>query len=309
MHLLILHCLAVVLHVLSGALGSVVITSTSRVSDVSLVAPYFEYITGQSDSGIFLKSIPQTVGSVSILWPAVAVEFITAFFHIVYIVLLYSKSADRISRRFIANTPSLNPLRWIEYGITATLMSSFSILAIGISDVYLFLKVIVTGVALQSIGYILEIVSGLDIGKDDAKLTMIKHRLFTILFWFVGFLLNFGNVIIMLWQTFGSTLHDAQILYIANSIPFALWFQTFGIVARFDFKKNWQFQDRYFTEKYYIILSLSTKIAVFWLSESTFRQILRGIKSNCYKAWSQLGSCSILFNDTSSLVVDWIRHL
>ena len=87
-------------------------------------------------------------------------------------------------------------------------------------------------------------------------------------------MLNISNVVVIMWQTFASKLGSSLWIYVANSVPFALWFNTFGIVAQLEYRKWRQFGDRYFVEKYYIILSLSTKIAVFWISLSTFRQVL-----------------------------------
>lgn len=62
-------------------------------------------------------------------------------------------------------------------------------------------------------------------------------------------------------------------MFYYNVIPFSIWFQTFGIVARLAFRRWRQFRDRYFAEKWYVILSLSTKVTVFWLNYSTYRGI------------------------------------
>lgn len=42
----------------------------------------------------------------------VAVEFITAGFHCVYILALLSENVDVALRTWVADTPSANPLRW-----------------------------------------------------------------------------------------------------------------------------------------------------------------------------------------------------
>jgi hypothetical protein len=292
-HLIVLHSIAIALHLTSGSLGAYLVSTTKAVN-VDIIVPYFAYVTGKL--GVFIEPVPETIFTVSILWPPVAVEFITAFFHVIYIMLLALPSWDAFVRRYVANTSSLNPLRWTEYAITATLMSSFGAIAVGITDFYLFLKMLSSGIALQSVGYILEVLSATEertalknvyteykdvdpaIGK---KLKRVAHalrrreqRIFRLLWWVVGFFLNITNVLILLWQTFASRLGDALWLYIANSVPFAVWFNTFGYISQRTFEKWRQFEDPYFAEKYYIILSLSTKVAVFWLSFGTFREII-----------------------------------
>ena len=320
--LIFLHCVAITLHIVSGSLGALLSSSTPSL-DVAVVAPFFSYVTGTS--GVFVMPHPKTVFTVSILWPLVAVEFITAAFHILYIMQLALPKFEKFTRTYVADTSSINPLRWTEYAITATLMSAFGNIALGITDFYVFLKMISSGIALQSVGYIIELLSSnnerarlrvlynedqRDNGSDTdlclelksiaIQLKKREERVYRLLWWFIGSLLNFMNVAILLTQTFGSDLGDALWLYVANSLPFAFWFNTFGYIAQKTYERWRQFADPYFSEKYYILLSVSTKIAVFWLAFGTFREIVEtnGAIPKTSIRWDVVRYCAMILPAT-----------
>lgn len=255
--LLTLNAFAVIAHALSGALGLAL--TQNGDPKVSTVASLVEFQTA-SQGGVF-RPTPQVIFTTSTLKPYVAVEFITAGFHVIYLCALVWPSTDALLRRYVADTPSANPLRWVEYSITATIMGAFGSLNVGITSFYYFLKLVSSGVCLQLCGYIIELLDHEN--KRD-------RRLFKLV-WTLGTLLNIFTVGIMLYQIFASKTHQTVFYY--NVVPFSIWFQTFGVVAQLSFKKWRQFSDPLFAERWYMILSLSTKLAVFWLSFSTYRQI------------------------------------
>jgi hypothetical protein len=263
--LVILNIAAVSIHLVDGILGSLLTASSNDVK-FDVVAPLVEYVT--SSSGSFFKKTPKKLFSTSAFWPSNAVEFITAAFHVIYLLQLWYADVESFIRRRIADTSSLNALRWVEYAVTATLMTTIGSVAIGIDDFYYFIRNITAGVVLQFFGYILELIDPGEIGDKHAP----GRRLAGIL-WNVATILNLSAVFNLLYQTFASNTHNNLHLFIENTIPFAIWFNTFGIIAWFAFTRYKQFVDRYFVEKYYILLSLSTKVAVHWLSFGTYRYI------------------------------------
>lgn len=276
-----LNVLAFSIHLVDGVVG--IVLSRSGDPTVDVVAPLFEYhAAGSSQS--FITPTPKVIFVSKILMPSVAVEFITAGFHLIYIGMLVSDRFDLFIRARVcgakyagtASTPSANPLRWVEYAITATLMSSFGSLAIGIFDFYYFLKNLATGVALQLCGHIIET---LDWYVPSQRRT-IKQV------WNLGTLLNFVNVGVLLFQIFASKTHTNVFIY--NTLPFAIYFNTFGIIAQLASRKYRQFADKYFVEKWYIILSLITKVAVFWLSYATYREIIEdnGFATRTSVSWA-----------------------
>lgn len=253
-----LNAAAFVIHTVNAGLGlALVRTGDPRVS---VVQPLVEFLTHGDVNGSFLRPTPKTLFTTSVLTPLVAVEFITAFFHLVYIAHLRS-NAFRAWVRDTVGGGGLNPLRWVEYAITATLLSVFGNLNIGLNSFPLFLTGISSGVALQIIGFVIEMLD-----KNNAR----DAYLFSLL-WTQGTLLNITHVGVLLYQLFASKTHTTIFYY--NVLPFAILFNTFGFVARASFRKWRRFADDVYTERAYIILSLSTKVAVFWLSFSTFRYL------------------------------------
>ena len=141
-------------------------------------------------------------------------------------------------------------------------MSAFGAPAIGIVDWYNFLRTVASGVGLQMCGYVIELLD-----HERAR----DRRLFAIVWW-LGSVLNLFGVFILIFQTFASSTH--QTLFYWNAAFFAVWFQTFGILANLAFRRYRQCADPYFVERWYILLSLSTKLAVFWLSFASYRYIV-----------------------------------
>ncbi|NDD31581.1 MAG: hypothetical protein EB084_25300, partial [Proteobacteria bacterium] len=261
-HLLILNALAACVHFLDGGLG--VVLNRDVVQTQTLVAPLFAYV--RNSSSIYLVTHPRDMFTFHIFWPSIAVEFVTACFHLMYLGMILEPKVDTFVRtHVVGRTSSRNALRWIEYSITASMMSAFGLVLMGETDFYLFLKQLSDGVALQFVGYVIELLD-----CDDAR----DRRLFDILWWVIGSNLNLVNVGILLYQIFASELGSNAHVFYENVVPFALWFNTFGIVAQLTFRRWRQFADPNFSEKYYIVLSLSTKVAVFWLGFGSYRQIL-----------------------------------
>ena len=255
------------------------------------------------------------------LLPLCWVEFATAFFHVIYALAIINPEVDSAIRLYF-DTPSANSLRWFEYALTATTMSAFGAVNSGIFSFPYFVKVIFSGFALQSCGYIIELLD-----NNNAR----DRRLFNIIWWVIGNALNLCGIGILLFQVFGSKTHGAFWLFVQNTLPFALWFQvcctsalvsfrleyshktqTFGLIARWSFSKWRQFSDPWFAEKWYVLLSLSTKVAVFWLSFATYRKIVEdnGFAKKSNIDWNVVRFCAMSipagwvflfgFNDWSS---------
>ncbi len=81
-------------------------------------------------------------------------------------------------------------------------------------------------------------------------------------------------VVVLVTQVFASDTGTAKHLYGVNAAPLAFWFQTFGLLAGLAYNKYRIFKYDYIVEEWYIILSISSKITVFWVEFATFRKIL-----------------------------------
>ena len=281
-----LHIGAFIFHLTSGILGYY--ACINHNPNFSLIAPFFEFIKGAPNIDSFIQPMPKTVGTVSAFTPELFVEFFTAFAHLVYWFAVTYDGLDYYIRKVLPS-PSANPLRWVEYAITASVMSSFGGVNMGTNDFYYFVKTFALGVILQVCGYSIEL---LDSNSEDKR----EKILFNVLYWVIGYVANFVNVVLMLVQIFGSKLHGELSLFIENSVPFAFYFSLFGIVCRYSYMKKGLWIDPWFAEKYYIVLSWSTKIAVFWLSFGTYRRIIQdmGFGSSGVN-WDAVRYCAIVF--------------
>jgi hypothetical protein len=257
-----------------------------------VVQPLVEFVSNGTTSGRFLIETPRTLFEVSVLRPLVAVELITAAFHLLYVWQLMSSDVRRWVKRYIGGG-GMNPLRWFEYSITATMLTVFGGLNIGLNSFPYFLANISAGVALQVVGFVIELLDN-SVERD--------RTLFTIL-WYQGSLLNVTYVVVLLYQVFASNTHTTIFYY--NVVPFSILFNTFGFVARASFKKWRRFADDAYTERCYIMLSLLTKVAIFWLSFSTFRYLIenRGFAPKSGVRWDVVrwtaavgpATCIVLF--------------
>lgn len=255
--LILLNAFAAAVHFISGTLGHYI--AKDNEPELILQAPLFEFIANNQTS--FIKSIPKTILKPKVFQPVIYVEFITASFHVIYLLALIYPSVNNFITKNIISSNSANALRWIEYGITASMMAAFGNANIGIFDFYFFIKTLTDGVALQMCGFLLELLS----------VSSEKDKRIANIIWNLGTALNLSSVGILLYQIFASKPHTNLFYY--NIVPFSLFFNTFGVVAWLSFKKYRQFADINFAEKWYIILSLCTKISVFWLGFATFKTI------------------------------------
>jgi hypothetical protein len=252
-----LNLAACAVHLLSGAAG----TALARASNpkVPCIVPFVDLRTApHGNSTETFVPAPSTVFRVGSLTGLLLFAWITAAFHLVYIVQIHSPRFQEAQRRLLGGG-GVNPVRWVEYTITAGIMAAFANLLIGISDFYIFLKVLCANAAMQMIGFALEL---LDV-RDP-----LQKRLAGIL-WNQASVLNLVNIAILLTQLFGSKTHSNVFYY--NILPYALLFNTFGAVAWLNFKRAGPFASGVYTECWYIGLSLGTKLAVFWLGFATWR--------------------------------------
>lgn len=168
--------------------------------------------------------------------------FITALFH-----YYYYKSKNyykEISRGY-------NRYRWVEYGITATLMIFVLALISGIKELYTVLFLVCSSIVLMSFGYFFEM------SKDrKVKLSALIMGFFIFTYSWAVFLANFFPNI----QSTKDLGFEIPSWVYAVLLPMIFWWFSFGLVAILNFrayKKKGYDYSRY--EKYYIFLSFMSK--------------------------------------------------
>ena len=172
----------------------------------------------------------------------ILIFFITALFH-----LYYYKS----NNYYKEVAKGYNRYRWVEYGITATLMIFVLAVISGIKELYTTLLLVCSSIVLMSFGYFFEM------NKDK------KVKLSALIMGFFIFTYTWG----IFWGNFIPNLlsakeagYDIPGWVYGVLTPMIFWWLSFGIIAILNFKaykkKDYDFK-RY--ERYYILLSYFSK--------------------------------------------------
>ncbi len=173
----------------------------------------------------------------------VLIFFITAMFHIFY----YKNKTFYLSEIYNGR----NRIRWLEYGITSTLMIFVLCVISGVKQYFAVLLICFLNICMLSFGYFLEMSE-----KLEVKIVCLVLGFFALTGIF-GVL--FGNFFPNL-DAAKRDNYDIPEWVKGVLAPMILWWISFGVVAvlntRAFGKKNYDFM-RY--EKYYIILSYLSK--------------------------------------------------
>jgi len=145
-----------------------------------------------------------------------------------------------------------NRYRWVEYGITASIMIFILCLISGVKEIYATLATVMLTITLMSFGYFFEM------NKDrKVKLTAIIMGFFVLTCTWAIILGNFVPNIISAER---DNDFDIPTWVYGVLFPMIFWWASFGIVTIFNYrayrKKNYDFT-RY--ERYYILLSYFSK--------------------------------------------------
>lgn len=247
---------ALCIHVFNGSVGHVLAKEGNP--KVPCIAPLFEFSLNSTTDSMLFTPMPKLMFRVGALLGFELVSWVTAGFHVIYLVQLLSPGVRSWVKKNISER-SANPIRWIEYSISAGMLVAFEALYLGMSDFNIFVSYIAANAAVQMVGFILEILD------SDVP---VQNRVGGLL-WTQASILNTANVALLLYQVFASKTYTNIFYY--NVVPFALLFNTFGVVAWLNFKKRGFFRSPEYTELWYIALSVTTKFAIFWLGYSTYR--------------------------------------
>ena len=272
---------AIVVHGTSAILGTLLIANYGGDPKVPLYAPLVEFMSSSQNRGALYVPKPMHIFNCRVFLPAVLFEWLTMAAHVVYLSVEFLSPNNRVrlfriasGRKYTAKDGTVtwevshayNPLRFYEYAVTATIMQVGGMVALGITDFYFFVLSIVANVALQVVGYILEIMDRDSLSHQ--RIAAILLNMFT--------LITFAQLFALFMQMFASQTHHLSV-FLWNLIPnFILW-QSFGLVARSNFYKKGPFEDALFTEKAYMALSIITKLSLFWLQFATYHEIAESL--------------------------------
>jgi hypothetical protein len=161
-----------------------------------------------------------------------------------------------------------NPLRWLEYAISATLLTLSAAVASGVTDADAFAFAVALSVGLQACGL------ALDLLPREHPPAGLRPLLLC-----VGFL----NVAALFWQIArhaftNSSPHGAPESAKKVSLAFGVYYFSFGVVATLRAYGVGLWRSAAFTEYTYAVLSLSSKTAVFWLSFAGIKLMLNFLR-------------------------------
>ena len=240
---LILHSVAIVLH-LSCFLYSVLASSgyetpnkvkvdTMLYNNLSISMPYFE----KDDT--FELNFPSVVFIHGI------VALVTILFHsFIYFPIHYWYSDIVWKQGYLQ-------VRWIEYGITCTLMTVSSVVSSGMNDFITVISIFIGGFALQLIGCTIE---------------QTKYN-WKVLF-AIGVLIESSLGWHVVWYSISSSgITERQWI---ETIAYVFYYSLFPLNCVYD--AAYRKECFVITDWYYNILSLTSKLALFWLQVGEVEQ-------------------------------------
>ena len=179
-----------------------------------------------------------TINLPSVVFIHGLVALITTLFHsLLYLPIHYKFSHLIWHQKYFT-------LRWVEYGLTCTLMTISSVLSSGTNDFNFLLTALFLGVALQLVGATVEQI------KYQWKLLIV-----------IGIFIDLGLSWSLVWYTLTSpNISNYQII---ETLSFVFYYALFPLncIADAVYRKNCFVR----TDWTYNVLSLTSKFALFWL--------------------------------------------
>lgn len=194
-----------------------------------------------------------SLGSYQLIWVDLPFPAITAIFHGL---VAWVPTINRTYNRWVF-AEDRNPLRWIEYSITASLMTWVICQLSGITNVLTLVMVAVVGnVALQLQGYVMET---MNIGKTRGSANWVPIV--------IGWFIFVGQWVIILVYFITAASSSPDIPWFVYVIVFGLLlqFSFFGLIMVFHYLAWPKFlSSGYANEIAYIVLSFTSKLFLTW---------------------------------------------
>lgn len=191
----ILHGSAMGFHLIQGVYGEVLVNTMYKDRE--------EFPIGNP----ILGKTPNTIGTYDLTQLAPVFSFLSAANHL-WAVSDFTRYLQWVDRGY-------NPVRWIEYSVSAGLMYYIVAVLSGVIDIKTLVLLVCTNLALQYTGYSIEKDSALK-NTDSANRQQV-----------IGFLI-FASQMVCIWTAFFTSVAEES-----NEIPILVWFIIFFITALF----------------------------------------------------------------------------
>jgi Heliorhodopsin len=249
------HAVAAIVHLLSGIAILIIFLAVDPSNTRGTFTSDVTTTMGANGTVTTLKKLDADYDLFYVLIP---MPFATALFHLLQFLLLFMNC--RWYKGDIEK--GINIIRWIEYSITASLMTFILAQLCGITNVYLvWLIGVVCNIGLQWHGYYFEVL--MDCATKDTKLTWIQK-------W--SPMIGGGIIFLGQWSILGCYF-ARTVIASKEDVPLFVWFAFLGtfvtfcgfplIQVFFANKVRW-FNNWYSYEWWFILLSLVSKLVLDW---------------------------------------------
>jgi hypothetical protein len=279
-----LHAVAFALHSVSGFGGLSLISGNDPRIDV--VAHYVDF-TPEHATSLF-QPISQRFFTWRPVLGFVVLEFVLAFFHAVYFFCWSPPPppvaiapplmaiapppsppppspppppVEPLGPPELTFQPSANALRWFDYAVTQSLAVVFLASALGVQDAYALFKLLIEGIALQTLGWVLE--------KLDARVPREAFAGGILLV--SSFVSSISTVALLAWSAAASRLHS--IAFALCVLPVGFQALAMSYIMTRNFYRQGALHDSVFAEKAYLLTSLMCRLSLFWLAVTTYLSV------------------------------------
>jgi len=262
-----LNIAAFILHMLTFLVALVVsIVFAKQSFQTELTSDFRGYSLtplGPPEAGPF-ATVLRSLGYYQLIWVNLPFPLITAIFHLVVAFELRPQYNQWLFKE------GRNPLRWLEYSMTASLMTWTILQLSGVTNVFLLVTLgIVANVVLQLHGYLMEVLNPKVTKATSTAAAAAVNWLPMLSGWFL-FLGQWSVIFAYFFSALASPRPPtaAQVPWFVYSIVIGLFFQfaLFGLVQILyyaEFAKSWFkgfFASPFGYEVCYIVLSLTSKV-------------------------------------------------
>lgn len=195
------------------------------------------------ESGPYRATL-ETVGVLQLVWVQLSFPLITSGFHFY---IWYD--AENKYRQIIKNR--VNPYRWLEYGITATIMTNTILQLSGVTNVFLLMNSAILSILLQLSGYLIE---RLDT-KEPPNVGIPMGWTIFVAQW----------TTIMCYFFVATTSRSVPWFVYTVIITMFVMFSLFGLVQMLYIFGNKTEEDYKRMEKRFIVLSFVSKLSLDWI--------------------------------------------
>jgi len=227
-----------ILHFVQGAL--MLYLSSSREWTITST-----YLTFDSESQR-LAPVMESIGTIELAYLAVAFLFISAIAHALIATVLYDRYVAYLEQ-------GMNPYRWYEYSISASIMIVLIAMLAGVWDLGTLIALFGLIAVMNLCGLVMERHNRLTTETDWSS--YIVGSIAGIVPWIV-----MAVTIIGTFDSGGSPPDFVIIIYVSLFVLFNL----FAINMLLQYLEVWKWQDYLYGERAYIILSLVAKSLLAW---------------------------------------------